>query len=66
MITIIHSFDPEIIVVSGGLNDLPGLYEEVPKRWSTYALCKNLKTKFVPGVHGAMSGMRGAAHVGRL
>jgi fructokinase len=65
MITVIHTYDPYVIVVSGGLNKLPGLYDEVPKRWERYAMAKNLKTKFVPAKHGAMSGLRGAAWVGR-
>lgn len=65
MVVVIHTFDPEVIVVSGGLNTLPGMYDEVPKRWGRYAVCKNPKTKFVPAKYGAMSGLRGAAWVGR-
>lgn len=65
MMVVIHSFDPEVIVVSGGLHALPGLYDEVPKRWDRYVMSKNVKTKFVPAKHGAMSGLRGAAWVGR-
>jgi len=61
MVVILHSFDPDIIVVSGGLNALPGLYEEVPKRWGKYALCKTPKTKFVSASFGPMAGLRGAA-----
>jgi hypothetical protein len=37
MITIIHTYDPEIIVVSGGLNSLPGMYDRVPMRWKRYS-----------------------------
>jgi fructokinase len=65
MVTLIHTFDPEIIVVSGGLNNLPGLYEEVPKRWGRYAARKDLKTKFAPAKHGATTGLRGAAWLGK-
>jgi fructokinase len=65
MIVVIHTFDPDVIVVSGGLNTLPGMYDEVPKRWERYAMYKNLKTKFVPAKYGAMSGLRGAAWLGR-
>ncbi len=64
MIIVIHTYDPDVIVVSGGLNSLPGLYDEVPKRWGRYALCKNLRTQFVPAKFGAMSGLRGAAFYG--
>jgi len=66
MVTVIHSYDPDIIVVSGGMNSLPGLYQEVPRRWERYALCKKLRTKFVPAKHGALSGLRGAARVGGI
>ncbi|MFA4995374.1 MAG: ROK family protein [Bdellovibrionales bacterium] len=65
MVVVLHSFDPDIIVVSGGLNALPGLYEEVTKRWGKYALAKTPKTKFVPASFGAMAGLRGAALLGK-
>ena len=61
MVVVLHSFDPEIIVLSGGLNNLPGIYEEVPKRWGKYCYAPNPKTKFVPAKHGPMAGIRGAA-----
>ena len=64
MTTILHSFDPDIITVSGGLNALPDLYEEIPKRWGAYALTKNQKTKFVAASFGSMAGLRGAAILG--
>ncbi|NTU76508.1 MAG: ROK family protein [Alphaproteobacteria bacterium] len=65
MVVAIHSFDPDVIVVSGGLCALPGLYDEVPRRWGKYALAKKPKTKFVPAKHGPMSGVRGAAWLWR-
>jgi fructokinase len=64
MVTIIHMFDPDIIVVSGGLSNHPRLYDEVPKRWGSYTVCKEPKTLFVPAKFGALSGLRGAAWVG--
>jgi fructokinase len=65
MVPVIHTFDPQIIVASGGLSLLPGLAEEVPKRWSKFTACPNPKTKFAIARHGAMSGLRGAAWVGK-
>jgi fructokinase len=65
LVTVIHVLDPDIIVVSGGLCDMPGLYEELPRRWSRYAACKALRTKFVPAMHGPMTGLRGAAWAGQ-
>lgn len=64
-VVILHSFDPDVIVVSGGLNQLPGLYDEVPKRWGRYVVMPNAKTKFLPAIHGVMSGVRGAAWLWR-
>ncbi|MDR3448139.1 MAG: ROK family protein [Alphaproteobacteria bacterium] len=61
MVVALHSFDPEVIIVSGGLSGLPGLYEEVPKRWGRYAMAKQPKTKFVPARYGPKAGLRGAA-----
>jgi fructokinase len=65
MVTVVHTFDPHVIVVSGGLSQLPGMFESVPKRWEKYIFCKNVKTKFVPAKHGALTGLRGAAWAGR-
>lgn len=64
MIAVIHTFDPDVIVVSGGLSGLPGMYDEVPKRWGQYAISETLKTKFIPAKFGTMTGVRGAAWVG--
>lgn len=61
MVTVIHAYDPDVIVVSGGLNALPGLYEAVPQKWVSLVLMSPLNTRFVPAVHGALSGRRGAA-----
>ncbi len=65
MIPILHMFDPDVIAVSGGLANLPHIYDEVPKRWGRYALRPDIKTRFVPAKHGALSGLRGAAWLGR-
>ena len=65
MVTIIHSFDPEIIVVSGGLSGLPGLCDVVASHLGEFTVCKNLSTKFVTAKHGAMTGLRGAAFAGK-
>ncbi|MFY9289003.1 MAG: ROK family protein [Alphaproteobacteria bacterium] len=65
MITVIHTYDPGAIVVSGGLSQLPGMFEHVPKRWGQYTIAKNPQTKFFAAKHGAMSGLRGAAWLGR-
>lgn len=65
MVAALHSFDPEIIVVSGGLNALPKLYDEVPRRWGRYCYAPNPKSIFVAAKHGPTSGARGAAWLWR-
>jgi len=65
MVAVLHSFDPEAIVVSGGMNDLPGFYDEVPKRWGKYAYIARPETRLLPAKHGPMSGMRGASWLWR-
>ncbi len=61
MVTVIHAYDPHIIVVSGGLNGMPDLYKKVPQKWGKYCIAKNPKTLFVPALHGPIAGLRGAA-----
>lgn len=65
MIVLLYTYDPEAIVVSGGLSQMPGLFEEVPKRWSKYALVKEVRTKFLPAAHGPIASVRGAAWLWR-
>lgn len=63
MVTVLHAFDPDVIIVSGGLSALPGLYEAVSKRWGQYALCKHPVTAFVPASFGSLAGLYGAARL---
>lgn len=65
MRVIVFSFDPDVIVVSGGLSSLPGLIEEVPRRWGAFMPGIDVQTKFVAAKHGPMAGLRGAAWLGR-
>lgn len=65
MVSVLHTFDPEVIIVCGGLSNLPGLIEAVPKRWSQFTMIRSPKTLFVQAKHGALSGLRGAAWLGK-
>lgn len=66
MVTIIHAYDPEVIVLSGGLSQLPNLYEAVVTRWEKYCLLRRgINTKLLPALHGTMTGLRGAAWLGK-
>jgi fructokinase len=64
MAVVLDDFNPDIIVISGGLINLPGLFDEVPKRWHLYTDRKPKDVTFVPAKFGAMSGLRGAARIG--
>ena len=59
--TVINLLDPEVIVLGGGLSNLPSLYAEVPKIWGRYIFSNSVATRLVPPVYGDASGVRGAA-----
>ena len=60
--TIINVLDPQVIVLGGGLSNLPSLYAEVPRIWSRYIFTPTtVKTRLVPPMYGDSSGVRGAA-----
>lgn len=64
-VVIINTFDPEVIVVGGGLANLPDLYTEIPKRWSRYTLLPP-QTQIRPARHLEACGERGAAFLWRM
>src|SRR5262245_38606905 len=57
----INIFDPDVIVLGGGLSRIQRLYQDVPKRWGKWIFSDAVETKLVPPVHGDSSGVRGAA-----
>jgi fructokinase len=68
--TIINIFDPEVIVLGGGLSQVPLLYRAVPERWKDYLFCADasstgghtqVETRLLPPRFGDASGVRGAA-----
>jgi fructokinase len=59
--TVINIFDPEVVVLGGGMSKIARLYEEVPRRWGTWVFSDRVDTKLRPPVHGDSSGVRGAA-----
>ena len=58
---VINILDPQVIVLGGGLSNLPSLYTEVPHIWSRYIFSNTVATRLVPPVYGDASGVRGAA-----
>ncbi|MBI1273295.1 MAG: ROK family protein [Alphaproteobacteria bacterium] len=61
MVLIIMMVDPDMIVIGGGLSQLPGLRDKVQKYSRDYALSGIVETKFAVASHGPASGVRGAA-----
>jgi fructokinase len=58
---VINILDPQVIVLGGGLSNLPSLYTEVPRIWSRYIFSNTVATRLVPPAYGDASGVRGAA-----
>lgn len=59
--TVINLFDPDVIVLGGGVSNVDGLYEDVPKRWGKYVFSDQVETQLLQNQHGDSSGVRGAA-----
>ena len=59
--SVINVIDPDVIVLGGGLSNLPRLYENVPKIWRNYVFSDEVATRLVPAKFGDSSGVRGAA-----
>lgn len=57
----INIFDPEIVVLGGGLSNIARLYENLPRLWGRWIFSDRVETRIVPPLHGDSSGVRGAA-----
>jgi fructokinase len=58
---IINILDPDAIVLGGGLSAIGSLYEAVPRLWGPFVFSDKIVTRLLPPMHGASSGVRGAA-----
>ncbi len=58
---VINIFDPEVIVLGGGLSNIDILYDQVPQHWGKYVFSDSVRTSLVRNLHGDDSGVRGAA-----
>ena len=58
---IINILDPQIIVLGGGLSNLPRLYRNLPACCGPHVFSDVFYTQIVPPTHGDSSGVRGAA-----
>ena len=59
--SVINIFDPEIIVLGGGMSNIDELYKRLPDEISKYVFSDCLNTRIVPAKYGDSSGVRGAA-----
>jgi fructokinase len=58
---VINLFDPDVIVLGGGLSAIAMLYDRVPLLWSRWIFSDAVKTRLLRPLHGDSSGVRGAA-----
>lgn len=59
--TVINLLDPDAIVLGGGVSNVGALYSELPERLPRYVFADRVTTPVLRAVHGAASGVRGAA-----
>jgi fructokinase len=58
---VINIVDPDIIVLGGGVSNIPSLYSVIPKLWNTTVFSDRVETRLLPAQYGDDSGVRGAA-----
>lgn len=58
---VINILDPEVIVLGGGLSNMPALYRDVPPLLERHVFSDRVNTRLLPARHGDSSGVRGAA-----
>lgn len=59
--SVINLFDPEVIVLGGGMSNIAALYQRVPPLLVRHVFSDQVNTRLVPAQHGDSSGVRGAA-----
>lgn len=63
--TVIDILDPDIVVLGGGVSNLPDLADRVAARWSRFIFSDRIDTLIRRHQHGDASGVRGAAWLWR-
>ncbi|MFV2054949.1 MAG: ROK family protein [Thiohalomonadales bacterium] len=59
--SVINILDPDVIVLGGGMANINGLYDSVPKLWQGYVFSDTVVTRLLAAKYGDSSGVRGAA-----
>jgi fructokinase len=60
---VINILDPDVVVLGGGMSNIPRLCTDGRERVARYVFNDELRTKILPHVHGDSSGVRGAAQL---
>jgi fructokinase len=58
---VVNIFDPYVIVLGGGLSQIPSLYRDLPGLMAGYILAEDRSVDIRPPRWGDASGVRGAA-----
>lgn len=58
---IVNILDPDVIVLGGGMSQVPRLYQNVPRGLNKYVFGREADTPLLVAKHGDASGVRGAA-----
>ena len=62
--SVVNLLDPDVIVLGGGVSNIPLLYDALATRMVRYVFGNEFDTPIVPARHGDSSGVRGAAWLG--
>ena len=54
-------FDPDVIILGGGMSNIERLYKNIPKIIPKYTFSDKVRNKILKNKHGDSSGVRGAA-----
>jgi fructokinase len=54
-------FDPEAIILGGGMSNIDRFYNNIPKIIPKYTFSDKVRNKILKNIHGDSSGVRGAA-----
>ena len=61
MAVMIGIFDPDAIILGGGMSNIDRLYKNIPALFPKYTFSNKVITKVIKNFHGDSSGVRGAA-----
>jgi len=60
---VVNLIDPDVVVLGGGLSNLPHLYEVLPRLMAPWIFADHPRPDIRPPRHGDISGVRGAARL---